>query len=167
MVNVLIGRNYYLLSIGRNRPWASEFFVFLLSIWANIHRLLDEVTDILYNDQRFGIHSPKHQVREERTDQFSRQVQSGTFFGLEKCLDDFVLTWWTCFENSILVQFGTKMDQNRIWTRDHKFRREWPNRIFEASSSRENEVVQTLFWTKKGPSRTLRIDPRGWSLVRI
>ena len=42
-----------------------------------------------------------------------------------------------------------KMNQNRIWTRDHKFRRENSvdqNRILEASTSRENE----LFWSKKG-----------------
>ena len=46
-----------------------------------------------------------------------------------------------------------KMDQNRFWTHDHTFRREnWvdQNRIFEASSSRENELLQTLFCDKKG-----------------
>jgi len=127
---------------------------------------------------------------------FSWTVRGSPFFGPEKCLKEFILTWWACFENPILVHsvFSSKcmimcpkpilvhfsiirnsdfapisirsknldqnrkfellkMDQNRIWTRDHTFRREnWvdQNRIFEASSSRENELLQTLFWTKKG-----------------
>ena len=31
-------------------------------------------------------------------------------FGPEKCLKEFILTWWTCFENAILVQ---KIFENR------------------------------------------------------
>ena len=112
----------------------------------------------------------------------------GPFFGPEKCLKEFILTWRICLENSILVhsifsskfmitcpipilvQFWLKvrlwtkignsnywiLDQNRIWTGDHKFRiKNWvdQSRIFETSPSRENELLQTLFWTKKGPPR--------------
>ena len=54
----------------------------------------------------------------------------GRFFSPEKCLKEFILTWWTCFENAILVQIVFriwtkiadshywKVDQNRILTRD-------------------------------------------------
>ena len=87
-------------------------------------------------------------------------IHGGPFFGPEKCWKEFILTWWTCFEYSILVHFISlrnlwsrvqirfwstfqqsefwsrygiksesgsksnywKVDQNRIWTRDHKFR---------------------------------------------
>ena len=37
------------------------------------------------------------------------------------------------------------------------------NRIFEASPSRENELLQTLFWTKKGtPPRFVRMGNFVW-----
>ena len=53
-----------------------------------------------------------------------------------------------------------KVDQNRVWTRNHKFQREnllGQNGIFEASSSRENDLLQTLFWTKKGTTAYFRL----------
>ena len=113
------------------------------------------------------------------------RLRGGPFFGLEKCLKEFILTWWARFRNPNLVhsifhlkfmitcpnpivlhfrfevriwtKIGNsnywKVDQNRIWTCDHKFRKKCvdQNRIFESSTSCENELFQTIFWTKKPP----------------
>ena len=62
----------------------------------------------------------------------TRPHTRGMIFGPEKCLKEFVLTWWTCYENAILVHiFITNLDQN------HRFERlkSGPKSHFHAWSS--------------------------------
>ena len=34
------------------------------------------------------------------------QIRGGPFFDPEKCLKELILTWWTCFDNPILVHYS-------------------------------------------------------------
>ena len=95
-----------------------------------------------------------------------RKKYSGIFFGPVKCLKELIFTWWACFEdpilahpifsskfmptcpNSILVHISIVRISNfaPISIRSKNLDQNW-----KATPSRENELLRTLFWTKKYP----------------
>ena len=52
-----------------------------------------------------------------RWSDFINQIKGGLLFGPETFLKEFILTWWTCFENAILVQIFISN-----YYSDHQFR---------------------------------------------
>ena len=91
------------------------------------------------------------------------QIRGGPFFGPEKCLNEFIVTWWTSFENRIKCRYRILVHFSiiripisvQILTSNRKWIKIGNSNYWEVDQNRSSrETPSNIFLDQKGPSRT-------------